>query len=123
QRRIREKAEKLLHLFERLTLIEVTVDLKDGILKEVEFVVQAEHRHDIVGHGANEELFAAVDQALHRLEQQLRRYKQKIQDHRRGHPTGEVAGAPSLDEAGEEELRRPACNPETRHVADVEIRC
>ena len=44
---IRDKAEKLLHLFERLTMIEVTVDMQKED-KVVEFVVQAEHKHDLV---------------------------------------------------------------------------
>jgi putative sigma-54 modulation protein len=104
QQFIREKAEKLLHLFERLTMIEVTVDLhkdKDG--KEVEFKVQAEHKHDFVARAEAQDLLAATDLVLHKLEMQLRRYKEKIQDHRRDRPTGELAGgAPTLQETGEE---------------------
>ena len=42
QRVIREKAEKLLHFFDRLTMIEVTVDMQKDA-KQVEIVVQAEH--------------------------------------------------------------------------------
>ena len=42
---IREKAEKLLRFFERLTLIEVTVDLKNE-MPAVEMLVSAEHKHD-----------------------------------------------------------------------------
>ena len=45
---IREKAQKLLRLFERLTMIAVTVDLKDDLNKVVEFLVSAEHKHDFV---------------------------------------------------------------------------
>jgi ribosome-associated translation inhibitor RaiA len=45
---------------------------------------------------------AAVDLVLAKLEGQLRRYKEKIQDHRRTPSTGEVAGAPSLEESTEE---------------------
>ena len=44
QQFIQDKAEKLLHIFERLTMIEVTVDLQKDV-KEVEFRVQAEHKH------------------------------------------------------------------------------
>jgi hypothetical protein len=32
----------------------------------------------------------------------LRRYKEKIQDHRRTPSAGEVAGAPAAEESGEE---------------------
>ena len=45
---------------------------------------------------------AAVDLALDKLALQIRRYKEKIQDHRRTPSTGEVAGAPTVEEPGEE---------------------
>jgi putative sigma-54 modulation protein len=101
QRVIRDKAEKLLHFFERLTMIEVTVDLKKD-QKWVEFLVQAEHKHDFVAHDSHADLLAAVDLVLDKLEGQLRRYKEKIQDHRRTPSTGEVAGAPRVEESSEE---------------------
>jgi putative sigma-54 modulation protein len=96
QELIRDKAEKLLHYFDRLTMIEVTVDLnhrhehKDH--KWVEFVVQAEHRHDFVAHESHEDLLAAVDLAVDKIEGQLRRYKERIQDHRRTPARGEKTG-------------------------------
>ena len=65
QQFIRDKAEKLLHIFERLTMIEVTVDLKKE-LKVVEFVVQAEHKHDFVARESNADVLAAVDLVLSR---------------------------------------------------------
>ena len=99
QQTIKEKAEKLLHFFERITQIEVTVDLAKEDHKTVEFLVQAEHKHDFVSKETGPELMAAVDHALHKLEGQIRRYKEKIQDHRRDKPTNELAGAPRLDES------------------------
>jgi putative sigma-54 modulation protein len=101
QRFIRDKAEKLVHIFERLTQIEITVDLSRKEEKFVEFVVQAEHKHDFVGREGHAELLTAVDMALNKVEAQLRRYKEKIQDHRRTPPAGKVAGAPEpgADEA------------------------
>jgi len=99
---IREKAEKLLHIFQRLTIIEVTVDLKDDVNKVVEFLVSAEHKHDFVAHETHTDILAAVDLAMAKLEQQLRRYKEKIQDHRRRPSTGQVAGAPSPEETRDE---------------------
>lgn len=99
---IREKAQKLLHIFQRLTIIEVTVDLKDDVNKVVEFVVAAEHKHDFVARETHTDVLAAVDLVMDKLEQQLRRYKEKIQDHRRRPSTGQVAGAPSPEEAGEQ---------------------
>ena len=101
QRFIREKAERLLRYFERLTSIDVTVDLKNE-LKSVEFIVSAEHKHDFVAQESHVDMAAAVDLVLDKLEGQLRRYKEKIQDHRRRPPTGRVQGGPSLEEASEE---------------------
>jgi ribosome hibernation promoting factor len=99
---IREKAEKLLHFFDRLTMIEVTVDFQKDF-KWVEFNVQAEHAKDIVASATAQDLLGATDQVLHKLEQQLRKYKEKIQDHRRNPSTGEVAAAPPVaEEPGQE---------------------
>jgi putative sigma-54 modulation protein len=101
QQVIRDKAEKLLHLFERLTMIEVLVDLKkDGA--QVEFLVQAEHKHDIVATEHGPDVVTAVDLALDKLEGQLRRYKEKIQDHRRTPSTGQVANGPRHEESNED---------------------
>jgi putative sigma-54 modulation protein len=101
QQFIREKAEKLLHFFERLTSIEVTVDLKDDI-KIVEFIVSAEHKHDFVARESNADIVVAVDLVVEKLEGQLRRYKEKIQDHRRRPSTGRVLSEPSLEDTAEE---------------------
>ena len=102
QKFIQEKAQKLLRYFERLTMIEVTVDLQ-GDEKVVEFLVQAEHKHDFVARESHADLLAAVDLVLAKLEGQLRRYKEKIQDHRRTPSTGKAAGAPAADEGTSED--------------------
>jgi putative sigma-54 modulation protein len=82
QARIREKAEKLLHYFDRITMIEVTIDLHQKEGKWVEFRVDAEHKHDFVAHDCQDELFAAVDAAVEKIEAKIRKYKERIQDHR-----------------------------------------
>ena len=102
QKHIQEKAEKLLRYFERLTMIEVTVDSQNDE-KLVEFLVQAEHKHDFVARESHADLLAAVDLVLAKLEGQLRRYKEKIQDHRRTPSTGKVAGAPAPEQQSGEE--------------------
>jgi putative sigma-54 modulation protein len=101
QELIRDKAEKLLHYFQRLTMIEVTVDLKED-LRTVELLVSAEHRHDFVASERHKEVLTAMDMAVAKLEGQLRRYKEKIQDHRRAPSASDVAGAPALDDGSEE---------------------
>jgi putative sigma-54 modulation protein len=101
QQLIRDKASKLLHYFERLTIIEVTVDLQKDDSKAVEFIVKAEHKHDFVAREVHAELLTAVDMTMAKLESQIRRYKEKIQDHRRDRSAGEVSGPPRLDDTEE----------------------
>ncbi|MGI9457088.1 MAG: ribosome hibernation-promoting factor, HPF/YfiA family [Aeoliella sp.] len=79
QEKIAAKAEKLLRIFERLTAIEVIVDLKEEHRPKVDLQVSAEHKHDFVASERAEELMVAVDAAVHKLEQQLRKYKEKVQ--------------------------------------------
>jgi putative sigma-54 modulation protein len=91
QQHIREKADKLVHLFPRLMMIEVVVDVKDEE-KLVEFLVSAEHKHDFVASERNKDMLAAVDLVLAKLEGQIRKYKEKVQNHHRGTAKGEMAG-------------------------------
>jgi putative sigma-54 modulation protein len=103
QNHIREKAGKLLHFFQRIMQIEVVVDLQsDGDDKIVEFLVSAEHKHDFVASERNPNLLAAVDLVLEKLEKQVRKYKEKVQDHRRTPSAGEVAGPVNMDESSDQ---------------------
>ena len=102
QQFIREKAEKLPRFFERLTSIEVTVDLKNENNKQVELLVAAEHKHDFVARASHADILAAMDLVLDKLEEQLRRYKERVQNRRRRPSTGEVAGASPEEVASEE---------------------
>jgi len=77
------KAEKLLTIFDRVTSIAITIDFSNGKCT-VEILVDAEHRHDLVAAETDAEATTAFDLALHKMEQQLRKYKEKIQDHKRG---------------------------------------
>ncbi|HMP02757.1 MAG TPA: ribosome-associated translation inhibitor RaiA, partial [Gemmatales bacterium] len=79
QQFIRDKAEKLTTLFNRLTSIEVVVD-REHDLQTVEFNVSAEHKHDFVAKEKQADLRTAVDLALDKLDAQLRKYKERIQD-------------------------------------------
>ncbi len=101
QEHIRKKADKLTHHFQRLMMIEVVVDLKDDE-KLVEFLVSAEHKHDFVASERNKDLLAAVDLVLDKLEAQIRKYKEKVQDHHRGPSRGDAAIPPRRDGASDE---------------------
>ena len=82
--KIQAKAEKLSRLFERLLAVEVTIDLEHEASPSVDIRVSAEHKHDFVATEQADTVLAAVDGAIHKLEQQLRKYKEKVQDHHRG---------------------------------------
>lgn len=86
QAQIREKVEKLLHYFDRITMIEVTVDLHEKTPKDVELKVDAEHKHDFVAREQHDELLTAVDLVVAKVKLQINRYKEKIQEHRRALP-------------------------------------
>lgn len=82
QEKLQAKLEKLTRLFERLTEVELTVDLANPKLTEVELRVDAEHNHDFVAKESHADFMTAVDGVVHKLEQQLRKYKERVQDHR-----------------------------------------
>ena len=84
QEKIAAKFNKLMRIFERLTAIEVIVDLTDSNAPRVDGNVSAEHKHDFVAHDQSDNLMGSVDNVVHRLEQQLRKYKEKVQERHRG---------------------------------------
>ncbi len=49
---------------------------------EIEILVSAEHKHDFVAKELGLTLEAAMDVCVHKIEQQLRRYKEKVQHHK-----------------------------------------
>jgi putative sigma-54 modulation protein len=84
QEKVREKLERLSRYFERLTSIEVTIDLKSSESPAVQLHVSAEHKHDFVAHEETNDLFKSVDAVVQKMEQQIRKYKERIQGHHRG---------------------------------------
>ena len=98
QEKMTAKVEKLSRIFDRLTSIEVTVDLEHEERPEVVLEVSAEHKHDFVATVSADNLWAAVESSVHKVEQQLRKYKEKIQDRHR-HPEGRRQEVPVETEA------------------------
>jgi putative sigma-54 modulation protein len=81
QEYISQKAEKLLTYFERVTAIQVTVTFENGGVR-VEILVDAEHKHNFVANDHGDDVAPTFDVTLQKMEQQIRKYKEKIQDHR-----------------------------------------
>ncbi|PQO31942.1 ribosome-associated translation inhibitor RaiA [Bremerella cremea] len=82
QETISEKVSKLTRLFERITGVEVTIDLEHTEKPEVELRVSAERTEDFVATDKSESLLAALDSTIHKMEQQLRKHKEKLKAHR-----------------------------------------
>lgn len=99
QDKIKAKVEKLNRIFERLTSISVTVDLENEQEPSVDIMVSAEHKHDFVATDRSPSLMGSLDEAYHKLEQQLRKYKEKVQDRHRQPNKQEI----TLPDAGEQE--------------------
>lgn len=103
QEKLTAKAEKLLRYFERLSSIEVVVDLKVAARPRVDINVSAEHRHDFVAHDQGDNLLAVADSAIAKMEQQLKRYKEKVQDHHRQPQAKRMEGGASVEAEPETE--------------------
>ncbi len=79
---IREKSEKVRRLFDRVNAIEVTVDFQHQEEPHVEINVSAEHSKDFVASATATTVIAALDSAIQKVEQQLRKHKEKLTGHK-----------------------------------------
>ena len=100
QEKLKAKADKLNRFFERLTSIELTIGLDDQHSPKVDVKVSAEHKHDFMAHGESDNLLSAADEALHKIEQQLRKYKNRVQQRSRNHVARhqDIAEESNMDE-------------------------
>lgn len=81
--KISAKVSRLSRYFERLAAIEVTVDLEHNDSPIVEIRVSAEHKHDFVATERSSDLWRSVHGAVQKVEQQLRKYKEKVVERHR----------------------------------------
>ncbi len=84
QDQIREKVGKLSRFWDRLTSIQVTVNVERREEPVVEICVTAEHTRDFVAKERATNVIAAVDSVVHKLENQIRRHKEKTIGQHRG---------------------------------------
>ncbi len=81
--KISSKVARLSRYFERLAAIEVTVNLAAPDSPEVDLRVSAEHKHDFVAREKTSDLWRSLNGAVQKIEQQLRKYKEKVTGHNR----------------------------------------
>jgi putative sigma-54 modulation protein len=94
----RTKVEKLLRLAGRTTSAAIRMDVAHGE-HEVEVVLEVPHGTPLVVKAAAPDMYAAVDLAEQKLGMQLRRAKERRQDHHRGEKRtdGQVRPAPAAN--------------------------
>ena len=81
--RIAEKVEKLGRYFDRLKAIDITVDLEHRETPTVELKVSIEHSEALVATDRASDVISALDGALHKVEHQIRRHKDKRTERRK----------------------------------------
>ena len=91
QSKITAKVSRLSRYFDRLTAIDVTVDLEHETTPLVDIRVDAEHKHDFLATEQSGDLWRSVDGAVQKLEQQLRKYKEKVLGRHRKPAAGQRA--------------------------------
>jgi len=101
QAKLKSKAEKLGRFFERLTAIEIIVDLSDEQSPQVDIKVSAEHKHDFVAHEKSDNLMKSFESAVQKIEQQLRKYKERVQEKHRNPQSRREELSPADAEADE----------------------
>ncbi len=93
---IREKSEKVRRLFDRVNAVQVTVDLQHQDQPHVEINVSAEHTQDFVASAKASTVLSALDACIQKVEQQLRKHKEKLTGHK---STGVKHISPAEEEA------------------------
>jgi putative sigma-54 modulation protein len=77
-----EKVEKLRRLYDRTSSIDVTIDLKQLAKPSIEIKVSVEGSDDCLATAESNTVISAIDLAIPKVEQQLRRIKEKKTGHR-----------------------------------------
>lgn len=79
-----DKAGKLTRFFDRISKVEVVLGNKDKHTYDVELIAHVDGHEHFVAHGQHEDLYAAIDDAEHKLERQLADHKDKLLHRNRG---------------------------------------
>ena len=81
KQKIKEKVEKLEKFIERLTRIDVVVDLEKADAPSVDLMALTEHKKEFKATYSSGELYGCVDQVLDKIQQQMKKFKEKMTDH------------------------------------------
>ena len=86
---IKNKVAKLPRFFDRLTGIQVIADLINTDSPKVEIIASAEHANDFLASDTGTNVVTALDSAMAKMEQQLKKHKEKLTAHRHHDHKGE----------------------------------
>ncbi|NLK42587.1 MAG: ribosome-associated translation inhibitor RaiA [Planctomycetes bacterium] len=79
---IEDKASKLPRYMNLVSQVDVIVEKSTGVMQSVEIIASVEHCDDVVARESGEDLYACIDLAMHKMERQLRKLKEKQRDNK-----------------------------------------
>lgn len=77
-----EKCEKLPRFYDHISHVEVVVEGSEGRSTSVEVLVHIEHGETLVAKEAGHDTYACLDAAVHKVERQLKKQKEKQRDNK-----------------------------------------
>jgi putative sigma-54 modulation protein len=80
---IEQKAQKLTKYYDRIQQIDVIVEKQDANIT-LEALVNAEHKMEFISRVTNQDVYAAMDSVVDKLERQLSDHKERFRN--RKHP-------------------------------------
>jgi putative sigma-54 modulation protein len=99
-----EKTSKLPRYYNSITSVEVVLEGNEGGNQSVEIIARGEHRNVFVAREIGDDIYSCIDIAMHKLERQLRRKKEKQRNnkHIASVPDYETIEEPDEEQVGEE---------------------
>jgi len=96
-----ERGDRLAKFFDRIHSLKAIISV-EGANNVVEFVAHLVKADTVVSRGAAPDLYTAIEEAANKMEEQLRRYKEKLRGHRaKGEEAGGAAAAEGTTEEAE----------------------
>lgn len=77
-----EKVEKLSRFYDLISQIEVIIEGNDGGKQLVEVLAHAQHNDILVAKESGTDTYSCIDVAVHKLERQLKKTKEKQRTHK-----------------------------------------
>jgi len=92
-----EKVEKLPRYYNSISQIEVILEGNEGGMQGVEILVHAEHNDLLVAKETGTDTYTCIDAAVHKMERQLRKAKEK----QRGHKAASASKVAEIESASQ----------------------